>query len=461
MALDAGGRGGGRTPYTPRKNKKSQVTEDDLQMLLEYGFPGSWEQIQDNLGVEPGSSNNSPTSPVDASGIPAARHMGKLYGDSYNFGPKPKNQDRNRPPVADEGGDPLDALYGFLQSSASPTFDYESALAESEKAIRDAYGAEIGAIRRGNRGARKQTARDRAELERMYNALGRSYERAGRRDARQGERLANRMSDQSERSAGFLKKNADKMLSEQAARAENLGVEAAVPENSAGLVGDVAAQSRKVIRQGASDANRQRGFAGNNRRFMNRGAQGARLEGTNRSADLLADLQDYLQANRDKIAGLRGDRNRELASNESAVMSSVAEMQQSANSDMWDQLMDLANLDMDREKFAHEQQMDLADLRNAIASGGSDPQNQFPGLESVGNAQHYLGQMQNKQMGASLYDSLMRSDVFRRQKVRENGQEFKLTPQEASYRAEQIAEENGLSVADKNLLALAIMAGLG
>lgn len=68
-------------------------------------------------------------------------------------------------------------MQSMLTDSASQTFDYESALKQSEQGIRGAYAAEINAIRGNNKAARKETKSARKQIEHMYNGLAATYGR--------------------------------------------------------------------------------------------------------------------------------------------------------------------------------------------------------------------------------------------------------------------------------------------
>ena len=371
------------------------------------------------------------------------------------FRPKPKQ--KSNP------GDSLDALFNSLMSSMggdSPSIDYETALAESQEAIRDAYRNDIEAIRTGNRGARKQTARERRDLEQMYNALSKDYQKMGARQGKMSENLGNRMEARSRGSANFLQKESRELLNEQAARAKGLGIEDAFAGATEGVMDETQDQVRRVVREGADDANRQRGFGGNNRRFMERGSIGAKLEGTNRSADLLENLQNFILQNRQKIAGLRGDRSRELAANESNVMSSVAEMEQSADAEMWDRLMSMAGLKLDIDKEQFDQKSTLAKMRQQAMSGG-DEDNSMPGLSNVANAQHYLNRLNKPGMGNKIFDQILQSDEFLTGQQEHSKQMYSMTPYKAAQMVEEAASQYNLNPRDVELLRLAIMAQMG
>lgn len=354
----------------------------------------------------------------------------------------------------------LAQLAAQVSSMGAGTVDYESALRESERAIRQAYAADISAIRSGNRAARKQTAADRRELEQMYNALSKSYRKAGKAESRQSNRLSERMQTNANQSARTIQNLGQKMIEDQGELAKNLGIEARMPAASEGVTKEASRTRNRIVKEGASDANRTLGFGGISRRFMNRGGQTAKYEGANRSADLLGDLQNFLQENQQQIAHLKGQRAREIATNKQETQQSVAEMQASAESEMWDRLMSLAGLSMDMEKEGWDQQMDAAKLRQDSMPGSS---NSMPGLENVSNSEYYVNQARRPGAVANSLEELLGSTQMRHGNYfdKQSNSTEKMTVYQAREMAKQIAQQNGLGPRETQLLMLAIEARMG
>jgi hypothetical protein len=252
------------------------------------------------------------------------------------------------------------------------TFDYESALRESEKAIKNAYRRDIQAIRGSSKQARKDSAANRKDVEALYSALSRSYEESAQTSMEQGEQLAGMMQEVTQGSQANLQELASGIANEQASLAEGLGVEEATSAYMPQQALETQEQLAEMGQEGAEDSNRQLGYAGNNQRWMMRGGQNAMLEGTNRQADLLRDLQDYTQGNRDQVANLRSMRGRELAGNKSDIMSQVAEMQAQQDEQLWSQLMDYSGLKRDIENDQFDQSMQTKKYRQGIREGNRD-----------------------------------------------------------------------------------------
>lgn len=252
------------------------------------------------------------------------------------------------------------------------TFDYESALRESEKAIKDAYRRDIQAIRGSNKQARKDSAENRKDVEALYSALSRSYEESAQTAMEQGQQLAEMMQEVTQGSQANLQELASGISNEQASLAEGLGVEEATSAYMPQQALETQEQLAEMGQEGAEDSNRQLGYAGNQQRWMMRGGQNAELEGTNRQADLLRDLQDYVQGNQSEIANLRSMRGREIAGNKSDIMAQVAEMQAQQDEALWEQLMDYSGLKRDIENDQFDHTMRTKEFRQDIREGNRD-----------------------------------------------------------------------------------------
>lgn len=417
-----------------------------------------------------------------------AGHIKKAAKDAAN-GPRPSGVAKLRSRAANgkrfsrpkQVGDNLtDYLEDYLakkMASNGAEFDYETALRESEKAIRQAYKTDINAIRGSSKAARKQTARDRAELEEMYNALARSYAKQGEESIAQGQQLADMMQSISSEAQQNIQGTANQIQNEQADLFQGLGIEDALSAVAPEQAQDLQNELTETIQTGADAANTQLGFAGNNQRFFERGGQTAKLEGTNRSADLLEDLQDYLQGNRTAIASLKSGRGREVAANKSDIMNSVSEAQAAADAALWDQLMDYSGLKLDIEdtqadndlnaqkllnqirngnrdarqwaaEFGldkwiakHDAQIDRAKLRDSQSSGAADDMTP-KWMQQYANSINHMGPQLQDLMATVVDSPKFLNNVY---KDEQSGRESPINPSSAAHIAEQIARENGIT----------------
>lgn len=497
---------GGGGSFGKKKKKKSKANPDLAALLLgQKGVPAG-----DNVPFKNLNAGSLPVDYIDPNlqRLLDERNRKKKSTDQI------KGADGAASPRISRGGgggrNPRrrairkqeDDLTGFLKdylaekmATIGGTFDYESALRESEKAIKQAYKRDINAIRGSNRRARKDSAANRREVEALYRALSESYQDTAQESIENGQQLAEMMQAVTEGSQNTLSDLASQIQNEQASLAQGLGIEEAaeswMPEQAENTQEQLAAMAA----EGSEDANRQLGFAGNQQRWLERGSQNALLEGTNQSAQLLRDLQDYIQGNRDKITDLRSMRGQELASNKSEIMAQVQDMQAQQDQALWDQLMQYSNLKLDIEdtqadndlarrklrfdirdsnrdarQWAAEfglkkdeaewgrkmdaKELELALLKSSGMAGGSDA---VPGYfqDFTEVLQSMNPRVQN------IAQSIVNSDVFQKGiwYDKESKREFKLNPTSAAAEARRIAEEE-FGIKDRtrlNQIALAAM----
>lgn len=222
--------------------------------------------------------------------------------------------------------------------------DYEEALKNSAAQIKGAFGAEIGAIKASSANARHQTKRSKRQIRRMYNALGRQYDKAAGKEVAQGQEIANALQGVATNASGQVKGTSDQLLNEQAALAKGLGVESALPTVAATQQNEVAKQIGNIQQTGAREAGAQLENSGSQQRFLVRGGKNALLEGTNRRADLVQQLQAFLQENMGKIADVKGKEGQALAANASSVAKSFGDSSNDAAQQAWQRQKDLAGL---------------------------------------------------------------------------------------------------------------------
>lgn len=484
MVLDAGSGSGGGTLIPRNKTIFGQNPEDIRArfdaLFSNGGSPDEIEALKQFIASQAQPNQDLADLLQGNAGMPSNDGPAPNAKNPFRSSFKDTFRDAGMPPI--EGGNiegikrpalkapvaekqevsALDQLFGTLLDSVgqggSISFDYETALRQSEDAIRDAYQADIGAIRGQNKGARRETARDRQEIERMYNKLARSYERSGKRSMRQGRNLSEEVQGLYNDASGNVEQTASDIASQQAALAQGLGIEEAftdiIPEQSNNTM-DMISQ---IQENGADGAARMLGYAGNNRRFMERGAQGARLEGVQESGELLGALQDFIQGNKNQISNLRAQRRGDLLANEQSVNSTIAEMQASADSEQWDRLMQLAGLKLDIENTQIDN--DLAAQKLAADLAGNSEEASADYLPKF--MQQYAGFLQNevknpKRQG--IINDILDAEDFRRGTYEAaNGEFVDMNPQSAAAVAEEIAREQGIT--DPQFLAKIRMAAM-
>ena len=390
-------------------------------------------------------------------------------------------------PVApyDAGGDQFDALnqlaMSMLTDSAGSTFDYETALQESAQAIKRAYGAEIKAIRNNNKSARKQTKRDRKDLNALYKGLAQSYGQAARQSEIAATNQAQDALNLAAQSNQTIANTQMQTTQQQAQMLKDLGLEATADQIITPDFAQSADSQAAITAQGNNAATMANQFGANNQQFFRAGKRNAKMEGINAKTDLMGDLRDYVRGNRDQIAVLKGQRARELSQNKSNTMSAAAEAEASSQEDMWNRLMeyigvrtDIENTNFDNslaaQKFQYDQQSDRADrrwdakkFRASQQPGGEN--SLFPEQRTV--PAKIVQQSSQPRLLTNILQELWGSPAFRFGQVTgeewgaPNGESYKLTPDQAAAMAEKAGKQKGLSNTDIQLLKLAAYQSVG
>lgn len=218
--------------------------------------------------------------------------------------------------------------------------DYEQSLQDSAEQIRQAFAAQIGNINASSRTAENTTGKNNKKIDAMYKALRRNYQGSADQEVKSGAAYADKVQDVASRAKGEVTGNAEDLLTEQAALAKGLGVESAAPDLAAAQQKAVGDQVRQIVDLGQRDANQALSYSGTQQRYLDRQGENANLEGTNRQADLIDQLNAFLNDNSAKVADLKGQRGMALASNESNLMKSFL----GGQGDQQDRQLDLLKL---------------------------------------------------------------------------------------------------------------------
>jgi hypothetical protein len=304
---------------------------------------------------------------------------GPISGDLSNLG----GQDAPQP----QQQTPQDYVEEFLKSMAASigggsglnSADYEEALKNSAAQIKGAFGAEIGAVKASSANARHQSKRSKKQIKAMYNALGRQYDKAAGAEVAQGKDIANALQGVATTASGQVKGTSDQLLNEQAALAKGLGVQSALPEVTAKQTANTAKQVGNIQQYGAQQAGDQLSNSGSQQRYLVRGGKNALLEGTNQRADLVQQLQAFLQQNMGKIADIKGQRGQALAANTASVTKSFGDASNQAGQDTWNKQKDMAQLllslrGQNSKSGASSALPKFAQQSSQILGGTSDPQ---------------------------------------------------------------------------------------
>lgn len=483
MADESGG-GGSRKKYRGRKKRKTGVRKSQssnmfspqsgLGGLLGIGGNTSTGSIGDFLSnTLQGAADKINPKNNDLYGLLTGSNSKPMvkkneYGSAVTGTPVPQQVApavtmRAKPASAlDDGatgdtGPSIFDMIGELITQPGASFDYESAQREAANAIRQAYGAEISAIRQNNRVARKSSKHARKEIEHLYKGLARMYGKQEARADRRGQKSADRQMGIAEEGAGVLQDLNRQMIGEESQMLQDLGQQQAAEQLISPDYDRMGEQVGQITEQGTRAASQAERMGQNNARWFDRAQGGARLEGTNAQADMIGMLQEYLMNNRNQIAGLKGNRAQEVAASNMNIESQAAEAANQSNQDMIDNLLALAgkqaeveNIDQDNQredaKFRWDKKMDRKDLRlkmlDAAEDGDTDSLKHYsPGIR---DAMSVIAQTQdpNDKKATTALWKLFASEAWQNQEIPtedNSGQNLPLTP----YRAAALARKKG------------------
>lgn len=480
MADESGGRGGGK--YRGRKRKsgvrksrqaKSMFSpQTGLGGLLGIGgSPVAGGVNNDLLGLLTGASAKPMVKNMEdhISGLTRGKDAPSGGLNMAKIAPQ-VTMEAKRPPkeVIDDNAAGYDAgatamdFLSSLMTQPGAGFDYETAQREAASAIRQAYGAEINAIRQNNRVARKSSKYARKEIEHLYKGLARMYGKQEKRALRRGEKSADAQMDIANEGNTILTDLNNQMIQDETAMLQSLGQQQAAGELISpdyDRMGQQVADNTEMGTRAASQAER---MGQNNARWFDRAQGGARLEGANNQADMIAQLQAYLMDNRNQIAGLKGQRAQEVAASNMNIQSQAAEAASANQGEIFDQGLDIVKFLLDQEEtervqdradasFRWDKKMDRKNLRlkmlDAQESGNTESLgNLSPGIaDAMGiiAAQRDPG---DKKATEALW-KLFASNAWRTGEVAlpgNAGQTANLTPYEAAARARKVGIRMGL-----------------
>lgn len=274
--------------------------------------------------------------------------------DPYSMLPDPLDVTQSSLGILDE------LVQNQLADSGGSSYDYEAAMQKIAGGIRKTYGADIKAIRGNIKDARKDTKHARRETEQMYKGLAEAYGRDAQQAEQAGDNSVAEIARIGNEGTAALTNLSSQLANEQAARLQGLGVQAAAADPN--VINPATAQDGINAVQTASTAGQtlEAQNAEANKQYFRRGRAGARMEGTDRSLDLLEGFKDYKRGQKDEIRGLKANRGREIAESNANIESQAAEMQAASDAETWTRLMDYLGMRTDMEQ---------SNIDNMLAAG--------------------------------------------------------------------------------------------
>lgn len=265
--------------------------------------------------------------------------------------------------------------------SYDPAADVEAAL----QGIARQYGAQIKGLQRANNEARSTTKASSREIRNMYAALKSTLQRDAQNELGSAEELKQMYLDTGKQAAGESTGRAKELLNENAAVAKGLGNEALLEKLNTPINAQAQRQAGAATTRAQEGANEALAIGSTAAQGLRHQGSVASMEGTERSADLYAQLQDYVQANADKAAALRGEQGAAQASARSQILSSAAsnanEISAQNNKNLWGAIMDIANLEQGNQENAYDQwlgQQKLLLQQQGQKGGGASFMDAYP-----------------------------------------------------------------------------------
>jgi hypothetical protein len=257
------------------------------------GKYGSGPLVAPGASSRMGNNSRSQTGYVNDAG----QSLGKILSDAAKVG------GRGQPQVA--GNDPLmdlwEQLIGQLQSPVNmPTgVDTEDLMRQVQDALNPIYD------QRGSE-AEARTGRARQDVEGMYSALSKDYERLAPQQAQQADEAQEQVEDLYGQLRSNIQGNYSRVAKEQGELFKELGIEAALPDvlESQNEINAEAVNAASQLQ--ATNAQRYMDIGEIDETYYREGAPQAKLTGSNRSGDLLFELQNYLNKNEaERTAGIQ------------------------------------------------------------------------------------------------------------------------------------------------------------
>lgn len=317
--------------------------------------------------------------------------------------------------------------------------DEEGIRSDIEAMINPVFAARRQAIENLMSRAEQRTAQNRQEVESMYGALSNQYIQQGTEQ----QAVAQQAAQEAAALQGQLKSNIhgnfSRIQGEQAELFKQLGIESALPEVTSGQMEAQQQGLNTADILGASEQNYLQNQGRTDQAYYAQGAPLAKLEGSNRSSDLMAALEAYLADQGDVINQLEAERSSELARAFSEVTGQAQRGSQEAYSQGWKQLMDLYGIRTDQFERAQE--------------AAQPPEFEDTGVPELDIARTFnLRPQETPAFQEAIYNFMNDEDVLMGQMLGPDDRYIKMTTATRVKIATEIAKQMGLSPQATNAL---------
>lgn len=245
--------------------------------------------------------------------------------------------------ASDVAAQQLGALANQLFGGGA-SYDPSADIAAAASGINQTYNPQIQALKAQNETARKRTGQNTAKITAMYEALNKSMQKDADVAAQGDKSVAKGFQEIGKRVAESITNNVKDTVAANNEAAKGLGSAALAAELNVPLQkqNQSAADSAQRMAADSAVANTKIGAA--SQRSMREIGSSTKLEGAERNADLIAQMQDFVQQNMTKAQSLRGQRATDIAQAKAQITGAAGQAQQQNSQNLWDAMMQIAKM---------------------------------------------------------------------------------------------------------------------
>lgn len=283
------------------------------------------------------------------------RNTGALGTIAAAVAPKPRASSRN----AGQPGSEMDALMRRLMASMGGGYGAPSMQSLQSEARRMAsleFDPQIAAINRAMGQARSNASYSKAAVGKLFQGLASSYEG----DKKATKKLFKESKEQEKaRLADYTKEtkeNYQESMDYLADTYKKLGIEAAAGESTTGrLAEDEAFNIQEANKDSAIEQSALGTEQTGEMNYWQKGIGTAKMEGTQRQADIQTMLQQFLQENQAKAEQLKAAKEQAYQSALYQLQDQVQKQAAQQSNDTWSKLMQLGRFQMEVGRYNQSQ----------------------------------------------------------------------------------------------------------
>lgn len=331
-------------------------------------------------------------------------------------------------PMADGTADLQAALEQMIKGGSGGMSDKEIARLISQS-VGGTYDPQIKAIQQEMGRAKGRAKGARADLKALYNDLSGYYTshvgstKAMYDVAKKGAENRNASLKNS------ITSDYTDRLKEQVDMYKSLGIEAAAPSATEGQYADQASQLANADVSGNAEAQALGVEERGNETYWNEGAGIAQMEGTERQADVITQLQDYLNTQGTSLAGLQGQKSAAYSQATLEAKQKRADQANQRQNEIWNRMLELAKL---KQSAA----------RSSASGAGSTPSKGLTGVAAYLGSQRLANEFQTSMQQATTWNQSPQAKQY-------YGGEVPNTPEEMAQVIRDNAANRGLSADDQ------------